>query len=746
MQKKIVSLFLCLATVFTMTACSNEEVWTPSSFDTKAVSDKLKDCVVAENDKYILEWNAKYCGVSLIEKETGKRWGTTPFKEGQPEVDEYGLPITAHPQLESAIIVKYLNESTYMEEQVVARTGTVNKGRVCALKQEKGLRVEYYFDEAEIMIPVDYRLREDSVEISIEPNDIQENGNLVTSVAVAPFWCSAENDSEDSYLFFPSGSGALISCDTISQPGISYSASVYGEDPTINIEDMVTVEKAVRLPVYGAKSGNIASCAIIEESAESADIRAIVGSKAIGYSGVYTVFQLRGYSTNNAKFLNGFNQRMQVFAKSMIETPLVVGFYPLTNEDANYSGMAKVYKTYLKGKGELSKKIETETALNLTFVGGSMIHKSFLGIPYQDLLPATTLEDAKEILKDVSNETNTKMSAKLLGYGNTGIDVSKYAGDFKINKNLGSTKKLSILNQYCKENDISLYYDFDLIKLKESSSGYSTLFDSSYSALYKVANGYEYDAVTRSIRSDSKYTFITRELLKDGAEKMMAKIENWNLSGISLSSLSNKAYSDYSDSESTAYYSKGNMSADVSEIMNLVSDKYDIAAEDANAYAATRADVIYNVPVNSSQEFIFKEDVPFYQMVFKGYVSMASESMNTAANPKNHLLRTVESGCGLSYTLIANYENEFIDSKNYLFFGSLYSDVKDAIVATSADLESYYKAINGTEIISHEILANDIRETVFDNGVVVYVNYSDEKLESPLGDIEPLSYVWKGVK
>ena len=732
--------------MFAMTACSTEEIWTPDGFNAEVTDEKGEAAVVAENDTYRLEWDPAYCGIALIEKDTGKRWGTAPYKEDAPTVDEYGLPVTVHPQLESAIIVNYLNEDTYTEEQVIARTGAVKNGRVRVSELEDGLRAEYYFDEVEIMVPVNYRLRKDSVEIRIEPKEIQENGNKVTAIAVAPFWCAAENDNESSYLFYPSGSGALITCDTLSQPGTSYTASVYGEDPTMTNDNLVTTRKMVRLPVYGARSQDMASLAIIEGAAESADITANVGSGALGYSSVYAVFRLRGYSANNAKFLYNAFHKMNVYAESMIETPLVVGFYPLTGEAADYSGMAQAYKDYLKNKGELTEKGADETELNVTLIGGAMTNKSFLGIPYKELLPATTLEDAGGILEEISAATDTKISARLSGYGKTGIDLSDYGGGFKINKNLGTKKELAELNRFCDENGVSLYFDFDLIGLKESSSGYSTFSDTAYSALYKIAYGYQYDVATRSRREDSQYAFLARELLADGAKQLMKKTESWEMTGVALSSLTNTAYSDYSGNNSTKYYSKGNMAADVEAIMDTVSEKYKIAAEDANSYAAAQADVIFSTPVNSSGEFIFSADVPFYQMVYKGYVPMTSESMNMAADPRKHLLKTIESGCGLHYTLIADYEREFTDAQSYVFFGSLYSDVKEDIVAACAELKDYYAAINGAEIVSHRILDHGIRETVFDNGVTVYVNYSAEKQMSPCGEVEALSYIWKEVR
>lgn len=743
MRKKMMCLLICLMCLLSFVSCAGGTVWKTASFDTEASGGIPEDMVVAENDHYQLEWTSANCGVALVDKTTGRRWGTTPVKEGEPEVDELGMPIKKHPKLESAIVVTYLNESTYVEEEINSAIGAVKNGRIRTELLESGIRVEYYFDEVEIMVPVEYILREDSVEIGIDPKQIQENEKLVTSIAVAPFWCSAENDSSDSYLFFPSGSGTIISCDTVSQAGKAYSASVYGDDPTMQADALMTTERAVRIPVYGAKTQTAASCAIIESSAESADIKALVGSSALKYSAVYASFQMRGYSRNNVQYLNNVQKEMEVFHKGMIDTPLKVGFYPLAGEQADYSGMAQIYKDYLKNNGKLAERVR-ESSLNVTFVGGTMIKKSFLGVPYEELLPTTTLEDAKKILTELSDETDGKISARLLGYGVTGIDRSDYAGGFRINRHLGSLEDLSELSEQCENTGVDLYFDFDLIRFHDSSFGYSRLFDSAYNACSKLACGYDYDVVTRASIPESEYSLLKRELLTDGANRLQKKIKGWKLSGISLASLGSLAYSDYSTFENAAYYSQGGMAADVEKIMGGLGEGYKLASEEANVYAALMSDVIYNAPTDSSQEKIFDQDIPFYQMVFKGYVSMGCQSLNMASEPKKQLLKAIESGCGLSWTLTAEYQNELIDSASYYFFGSRYEDVKDSLLETCDGLKDYYAAIDGAEMISHHILENGIRETIFDNGVRVYVNYEEQSAASPLGQVQLLSYLWEG--
>lgn len=741
MQRRVIGFCLALAILIALTACSEKAAWIPKAFDADTVSNIPSDGIIAENDIYKLEWVSKNCTVALINKNTGERWGSVPFDEQSEAVDEFGMPIKRNPQLESAILVEYLSDVSKTVEVVTAYQGAVNNGRIAAQRIDNGICVEYYFDDANIMIPVEYRLRNESVEISIDPNDIQENENMVTAVSIAPFWCSAKNDSEASYLFIPSGSGALINCITLSQNGKNFSASVYGSDPVMQLNDLINTEKSIRLPVYGSKFGKTASCAIIESGSESADIEAKVGASAIGYSSVYATFRLRGFSENYAKYFGNRQQKVNVYSKNLIQTPLKIGFYPLSGENANYSGMAQLYKKYLKNNGFLNKKAQ-DYNLNITFIGGDMIDKSFLGIPYKSLLPATTISEATAILKEITASFEGKTSVRLMGFDSDGIENGIFAGGFEINKNLGTLADLSSLSQYCRSCNADLYFDFDNISLKSSGYGYSAFFDAAYNACDKTADLYKYNVVTRSYIPESKYHLLARELLPETASKLLNNISSWDLDGLSLSKLSNTAYSDYSNSNSTTYNSKGRMAEDVNEILKKLSDKYKIASDDANSYAAVNSDIIYNAPVISSQEVVFSEDIPFYQMVFKGYIPMAGECINLSESPEKYLLKSIEGGCGLSYTVISEYDNKYIDADTYDFYGSVYEDIKDGIFADIGLTEEYFKAVDGAEIVSHKILDNGLRETRFNNGIKLYVNYSDVPKESPDGQVGPLDFVW----
>jgi hypothetical protein len=501
-------------------------------------------------------------------------------------------------------------------------------------------------------------------------------------------------------------------------------------------------KKEIRLPVYGAKNGDLGTVAIIESAPEAGLIGVKAGATSLKHSGVYAKFQIRGYSDNFTKRINNWTTRQQVYASSPVEVPFTVAFYPLTGDKANYNGMAEVYKNYLKSKGALAEKAD-ESPLSVTFVGGVMVNKSFLGMPYKDLVAATTIKDAQAILAELSSKTGTKISAKLLGFGTSGIEDGAYAGGMKIHKNLGTLKELSALNSFSKENNIDLYYDFDLIKLKGDSAGFSALFDTAYSAVLKIGEAYRYNVASRSYMSNTKYNLLTRQLLEKGANKVLKKVSKWDLTGISLETLTSVAYSDYSVN-STKYFDKGQMPEDVAKILGTVSEKYKVAGWEANDYAAVLSDIIYDTPTTSSRERIFLCDVPFYQMIFKGHVAMNSESINLAYDANKHLLKSIEAGTGLSYTLISDYENEFIDCQGYYFFGSEYAGISDGIIKTVTGLKEFYAAINGVEIKSHTILDGGLREIVYANGVKVYVNYTDEAQTAPSGKtVEAAGYAWE---
>ena len=102
------------------------------------------------------------------------------------------------------------------------------------------------------------------------------------------------------------------------------------------------------------------------------------------------------------------------------------------------------------------------------------------------------------------------------------------------------------------------------------------------------------------------------------------------------------------------------------------------------------------------------------------------------------ILKAVESGSGLGYTVIDSWDNSVINYDMPYFYNSVF---KDGIFESSKELSEYYNKISGKHIVRHTVFEDGLRETVFENGVRVYVNYTENTITTPAGEIPSYEYL-----
>ncbi len=743
MRKKILYVILSFVLILSLAGCAVNPDLLSNAFDENISSAAPTSPLVAQNENYKLELDESNYGIILTDLKTGKEWRSTPALDDPQELDEFGMPVTNHIQVESMLVVGYIDGQSSNYSVAPSYTSAVTGGRVRASAIDNGFTVEYYFDDGKFMIPVEFVLYNDSVEIKIDPEKIQETKSRIISISVAPFLCSTKNNAEDAYLFFPSGSGALIEPKETSLQGNKYTANVYGTDLSVKETTDSKQGNEVRLPVFGAKSNDTtAICGIIDQGEESAAIETVVGSTSFKNSAVYANFVVRSYFVFSGKTTTDVEK--DVYSQYLLSSPLSVRYYPLVDDKANYNGMAEVYRNYLTEKGKMPTLTE-DVNLNLTLVGGELVPKSFLGIPYTELFAATTLQDAYNIVDEVSSKVNAKTSVNLKGFTSTGVDVSTVGGGFKIAEALGKTDDLGKLNELCKSKSMGLYFDFELNKFSSSSKGFNTFRDAVFNAGEVNVLAYDYNIATKAYDKETAYHLLTPGKFTYAAQQLLDKTSKWSLDGVSLGSLANIAYSDFSDDNSSDYYAKSYFGDRVADSYKLVKESgKKVMSSDANQEAAVASDVIIDLPLSSSKANVFSEDVPFYSMVFKGYTGLVGQSVNLATNPRKALLQSVEAGYGLNYTIINNWENSLLTCYSPIFFNSRYDDIKDDIFNNQAEVSDYYEKIAGAKIVSHNILDSGVRETVYSNGVSVIVNYNKTAVTTDAGTVAAESFVVRG--
>ena len=704
-------------------------------------SDIPSETLIAQNSKFTLELDKTIMGVVLSETATGMKWGSTPIDGSELELDQWGDPVKKHPKVRSILSIECKDFERDEVNNYNSYTDAVKNGKVTYEKIKNGIVINYYFTDAKVMIPLKCMLTDFGVTLSVDPNDIQESESKVLSISIAPFFCGVKNDSENSYLFVPSGSGAVVGVESKSEQGDAYSAQIYGYDPAIDEVASVSTKESVRLNVFGSKTDDSAVCAIVDGGADSAWINVTSGSTTVKYSAVYATFQMRGYTNHVAELFSYESVHNVVYSKKMINKPISVTYSPLSGENADYSGMANIYRDYLARNYGL-KKSAKDIPLNIRMLGGTLTTKSFVGVPYKTLLPTTTLTNAERIMSEIKKEIDGGFSVQLKGFGDSGIDIGKIAGNYALNKNLGSYNELKKLFEFSESKGIDLYFDFDIERFSKNSNGFSTFYDAATNAGEQKAVQYDYDIAVRNIKEETAYNLLSPANFKKAFDKVTKKISNYNFSGISLDTLSSVAYSDYTDKENPEFYSKNGFSTVADKVIKTAkSNNLRFMASSANLYSAVLADVITESPVTSEKSRVFLYDVPFYQMVFKGSVPITVPSINLSADSKLMILKAIESGSGLGYTVIDKWDNSLINSDMPYFYNSVFEEIKDGIFENSKELSKYYNKISGKRIVRHTVFDDGLRETVFENGVRVYVNYTENTLTTPMGEIPSYKYL-----
>ncbi len=728
--KRFISILLVLSVILSCAACSTEQPRKIGRYTSKIVVNSVDSSVVAENDNYAMHWDSERACILIEDKNSGYIWSTIPndFYNGTP------AGARANTLLNSPIRVTYV-ASPNNTLKTINGSSVFEDGIITAKKVKNGIQVGYFFNNVEISIPVIYKLYDDHFTVTVEPKGILENDNKVYQVEIAPFLTSIPQSKEkDNYLFVPSGSGALMYADERDGSERLYKEAVYGNDLAAFNDHINSNFYKTSLPVFGVNRGENSLFAIVEKGAASCEISASAGDSTIGYSNVCAAFSVRGQSTEVVKMAQYGSQRVNTYSDGVIDGQCTIAFYPLSGKQSGYSGMAECYRNYLVNK----YKIKTDTAdspLYLQILGGALATESFVGVPYEKIAVATTVKEANEIVSDVIESTGIKPVVQLKGFGQSGVDVGKIGGGFKLSSTLGSWKEIKALNKLCE-----VYFDFDLLRFDKSGAGFST-----FSNVAKAENGgtayqYYYDiAAGNRVEEMGRYRLLSRNQMSKALDKALKTVKNKEISGISLSTIGNMAYSDY---KSPDYYAKGNLDAQASSLFAKAHSKNKVMTSNANAYAAANSNHIISTPSNDSAFDTLDVTVPFYRMVFKGVVSMSSEPINTSANPRKELLKAVETGCGLLYTVTGKHNPKFRLSDSS-FALSVYSDNKEKIETDCKELSEFLSKVSNTKIKNHKILSKGVNETVFENGVTVIVNYTDKNVKTDLGIVAPEGFVYQ---
>ncbi len=693
--------------------------------------------VLAANSDYELSWDKDANAVLLRSVNTGKVWSNILY-------DAY-LEGSTSANANSGLLINVANTKTLKFDTIRSYSEIPSNGSVVCKEIENGIRVTYFFDLYEIAVPIDYVLRNDSVCVSVNTAQILENGTnyKLLSVSLAPFMCSVKNDSQNGFLFVPSGSGAVMTSAKTADGTRKFVGEVYGADAARQVPRNIVEEEGIKLPVFGAADTDSAMLAVIEQGAGAVEIEAQAGNERLGYSNIMANAYVRGYD----EFLfakQGATQKTVTtrVSDNISGNTISVGFYPLYGDNASLTGMAKRYREYLIENENLTKNESLNSPYSVTIVGGTNVTDSILGIPNRELVTATTFEESEKIIDQLIKTNGVAPVVRMLGFGDSGLFPGKIAGGNNFDKVYGEKKDLDSLQNFCLDNNTHIFFDSEIVYFSKSGVGFSKNIDSALTAINKRIVHYPVSPIKIYDKARG-YSVVSRDKLQNAADLALKKAQKFNNKAVSLSSL---GYTAFSDNAGQEYYNKHGIEADVQSIIsNFKKSGIKTAVANANAYAACVSDLVFDVTDSDGGYDVFDYEVPFYQMVFHGYKDMYTQPINLSQNFERALAKAAAFGMGLGFAVT----NRFVDNSDelglYDFYGMVYED-NDELISELLCNSSYadvYLAVKDAEILEYALLQDGITRTDYSNGVSVYVNHTDKASYCSAGELKAYGFMMK---
>ena len=629
-----------------------------------------------------------------------------------------------------------------------------DKKKLSAAMEEAGFTVEDAKKEAEKLelgestesspyfkLTLNYVLTDTGVTVNIPNESVSYNGDFpLLRLSVLPYFGAEEAGEEATgYLFIPDGMGTVIKMNRESENRRTImTGKVYGENGSA-LPKKTATEKTEQyyLPVFGTVRNNgTALFGIITGGDGNAEITSVLGRPRGNYYAVNPEFLFRDYEqyTRVSGVENPWsNKTLYLYDKNTAEEDFNIRYTFLSGEEANYSAMARVYREYLFGKG----KEESERAvLHLETVGSALTKKSMLGFSYDAEAVFTGYEDNLSILDDLKKANAASVSLTLTGWQKNGLDAG-VSDRIRPSSALGGKTGLQKIIEYCRQENITLsllnYLSFvgsdkwfDNFKPGDDAARTLELQYAKNASLQP--DTMEYDEGRYVVKASVYDRYLS------GLKKSADSDYNLNLGALGYS-----LNADYTKKETV---NRGQALRYITDTLERNSGN--LSFEKGNAYVLKYAGEITHMAGGNSGLPGETAAVPFLQMVIGSNAACSSEPINLKENKRDMLLTCIESGMAPTYLLSYSNTSALKSTDHTEYYAIDYSILKESMLEDYAYVEKAVTAAKGSSIESHEILAEGVTVSTFQNGAKVYVNKTDKDYTADGITVKAKDYTVKG--
>ena len=698
-------------------------------------TDIIKYSEIARNSNSILYADTVTGHFALQNINTEEIWYDVP---NNTELDDVTSG-TERMEVRSQLLLRFIlkeEESTVSSYKIETSQSCVRDGNVTTELIDNGIKVVYCFENSGISVPVKFYLTDNAFRAEIVTDEIDEGDiSYLIGINLLPVFGAGDRDG-DGYIFIPDGSGALVDFKYHGDMQVPYESTVYGEEKAVNQESKTVKEEQVKLPVFGTVKGDDTLMGIITDGDTDASVTAIYYSDTYGYTAVSSVFNYRVVDTKTmfAK-QGGINSTLYRVSDIHATTDLYAVEYSLLDgKNSGYVGMAAKYRDYLNQNGLLEQNV-LSPSFNLEMYGAADLTTSFLGFKYSSTKVLTTFSQAEDIVLALKDKGIDNISIRYKGFSGDGI-LNK-----KINTSASPMGKLGSKNELFKLCDsASVFPDYDLIQIRKGGNGLSVSKDILHTVFdYKAPQVLFLHSTGAKLAGEDDVWLLNGQAILGSGNKLINSHKKAGYKNVSLSMLGSNLYSNFASDK--AMYRDETVKYILETIKNFSEITENTALDGANAYTLKYADKIWNAPIYSSGYDIFKKDVPFYQLVTHGSITLTSPCVIQSEEPRVTVLKAVETGSELMFGCTYDESTDLIGSRYEELYSTCYKNWLNYAAEVNEKYAPLLEKIYDKQIINHYELIDGVFVTEYSTGIKVAVNYNESPVILPDGSkLDALDY------
>lgn len=646
------------------------------------------------------------------------------YLERYPNIKELGTFYVIKPKLTNKITNQLLKMYTLLG---------INQ-EVVKAEQEKMGMVDGAGMPAYFVIPIRYRLQGNDLIVSVDTKSIQASqGYYLTKVELLKSF-AATTPEQEGYIFLPDGSGSIIENDSVSNSMDKVSIPFYGQDYAKMYQSSAEIAINSTFPVFGIKGDDSAVFAIVENGSGIGGVCAQITSNYLNYNIVYPYFDYTAVDHFDREGVT------YAFSATVPDVDYGIRYHFLSDEDANYSAMARYYRQYLEKKADITKKENKESHLpiDVQFIGSISKTVNYLGIPYEKDYAVTTFEDADTITQQLKDSQVDNIDLLYSGIINGGMNF-KAVSKVKIQQELGGEKGFKALQSKLEQKGNALYTDIDFTRIFEKGNGITQNEEVS-KYLNKNTVYVSQSNPSTGMKSYQGASYLVNPLLYDQQVALFMKaFEKVGSKNLYLSSMG--AYLNGNYSAKFGVTRQTSLMLTQALLQKLKDNGYKMKLDCGNDYVLPYADSLTNIATTSSHQRIESYAIPFVAMVLKGYIPYTSQAINQATNSEKAILESVESGAGLNYLLMYEDQLTLSDTQYTSLFSIHYNLWLDEIIKTYHKINADLGYLSNVSIQQHQHITQEVNCVVYEDGSKVYVNYGSSDYRTPYGIVPAMSYL-----